>query len=1183
MIATPRDELSSKRTMGLSRTRSVDFDMTRSRTVRSVWLALVSILAVTVPGCFVDTIPSGARRTPEGDGPRVVFDVMHRPLPEIPQPNDVATFADPTSRTGRRLNVSLSASTSFESITRRGFDSMEGWGTFSPITVSFTRDAVTSEMDPAIDIEDVARRTRDYDPADDPFYVIDLVTGTPVPLDLGKGNFPLALVDRGRYWTNDARAEEDTLLFETVEEGAGVGASGYRPELDSDFDGVIDHPNVLRPSATLGGRARIEEVIDWYERETNTLRLRPVVPLEEKREYAVVLTDRLRAPSGSRVRSPFEYVHHAAQRTGAERVRDILGDPKGRAWYGDLAGTGLEHVAFVWTFTTQPVFDDLRILRDGLHGRGPFARLASQFPPDARAFKAMGTTLDEADEPPGAIDADPACTKRKRTPYAVDVATTRDAMRQLLERALGISGERLRRLTESLDSVDHLVVGSFESPYFLGDPKNEDPNGKFDLDFKTGEGRVARDTVQFWLSVPRPASGKKAPFPVTIWAHGTTLHADEIIARAGYFAKQGMAVMGINMPGHGLDLSGGLESVANAVFRTQCLSPWVRAIGTGRQRDLNGDGIADSGGLLWSAHAFHSRDNIRQSVIDEMQATRVIRSWDGVRRSTQDYNGDGVPDLAGDFDGDGVVDVGGPSAPITTSGNSFGGVLAMVHGAIDADVAAAAPISGGGGLVDVATRSALVPDSVVEKVLTPLVVAVPASDLPAKDGTAQTRCAPGQRSVRFVVNDLTESREIEIACLSQTELDIGRTVVLENVRSHERRCARTGEAGRFRVPIPANTGDRLDVQVYDAPDAVVSYKGCQILPDTLAGRRIKTFEQASIGTRQVGDSTKTCEAAFAGTDLDPAAGCQQFRDRFFPVGSPLVAPQEGLGLYRQSPEVRRLFDLTQAALDPGDPINFAPYYALRRATGPDGAVLPPRAIVAMSTAGDPFVPSGTNLAFARAAGAVPFLPPAYAETHPAWAEYATPQALWDALGGKTPNEALIEAHVLEGLARFERTSAGAACKPNYVSSSVCTTPESSTECVHALEDIDWLAEGKNLWDAPHPAVPLRLARSADVKIDSAASLDRAWEPRRFGAPFASDDAGWKGAAPLISVINTWIEPGGQHVFAFADPCRNFDDVVYYDHLLVRFLATEGKDLYFLSHPTSHHCLERESCAFFSVP
>ncbi len=104
-----------------------------------------------------------------------------------------------------------------------------------------------------------------------------------------------------------------------------------------------------------------------------------------------------------------------------------------------------------------------------------------------------------------------------------------------------------------------------------------------------------------------------------------------------------------------------------------------------------------------------------------------------------------------------------------------------------------------------------------------------------------------------------------------------------------------------------------------------------------------------------------------------------------------------------------------------------------------------------------------------------------------------------------------------------------------------------------------------------------------MKIDSAASLDRAWEPRRFGAPFASDDAGWKGAAPLISVINTWIEPGGQHVFAFADPCRNFDDVVYYDHLLVRFLATEGKDLYFLSHPTSHHCLERESCAFFSVP
>jgi hypothetical protein len=1153
-----------------------------------LWILFVAI-ATLIPGCMIDEIPRGARRTPPGTGPRVVFDVMKRPLPEIPQPNDVATFADPSSRTGRRLNVSLAAPTRFETIAREGFDSMEGWGTFAPITVAFERDATTSEIDAALDLEDIAKRTRDYDPGDDPFYVIDLTTGIPVPLDLGKGNFPLALVDRSKYWPNDPRANEDTLLFETVEEGAGIPQSAYRPELDTDFDGVVDHPNVLVPSLLEGGRnARIEEVIDWFERESNTLMLRPVVPLEEKREYAVVLTDRLHGPDGAPVRSPFDYIHHAQQRDGAERLRAILSDGQKRNWYGDIAGTGLDHVSFVWTFTTQPVFDDMRLLRDGLHGHGPFAHLARDFPPDAKAFKAIGTAIDELDEPPGAIDSTPACAKRKRTPFAVDVASTRDAMRQLLDKALGINPEELRRLQESLDAVDHLVIGSYESPYFMGNPKKEDPDAKFELDYKKGTGRINRDTVQFWLSVPKPRGGNtaKAPFPVTVWAHGTTLHADEIIARAGYFAKQGLAMMGINMPAHGLYLDPGLEAVANVVFRTECLSPWVRALGTGRQTDLNGDGTPDSGGLLWSAHVFHSRDNIRQSVIDELQATRVLRSWDGVRKSTQDYNGDGVPDLAGDFDGDGIVDVGGPNVPITTSGNSFGGVLALVHGALDPNVTATASISGGGGLMDVATRSALVPDSVIQQVLTPLLVGIPASAIPKKNDIAQTKCAPEQRSVRFVVNDLTISREIEIACLSATELDVGRTVVLENIRNRERRCARTGTEGRFRIPIPANVGDRLDVQVYDAPDAVVSYKGCAALPEAPLGRRIKTFEQASVGIAPVGDEAKTCEAAYASSnadDLDVAKGCQQYRDLFFPIGSPLIAPQEGLGLHRQSPEVRRLFNLTQAAVDPSDPINFAAFYGLHPPPGPDGKPMPPRAVIEMNTAGDPFVPSGTGYAFGRAAGAVPFLPPAFADTHPAWAEYATPLGLWNSLGGKTPNEVLIEAHVLEGLARFERTRSGAACTPNYVSSSVCTTPPAASECSKALSDIDWLAEGRNLWDAPHPAMPLRLARAVDVKVDNSISLARAWEPRSFGTPFVADEAGWKGQQPLVSVLNTWIEPSGQHVFAFGNPCRKFDDVVYYDHLLVRFLATQGKDLYFLSHPQSHLCLERESCPFFAPP
>lgn len=1134
-------------------------------------------LATALSACIVDTAPAGARRTPPGDGPLVVFDMVRQPLPEIPRPNDIATFADPTSRTGRRLDVSLVSPTRLESALREGLNTMEGWGTFAPITVAFAKSASTPELEPAIDLQEVAARTRDYDPADDPFYVIDLKTGVPVPLDVGKGNFPLAVADRSRYWPNDPRVNEDTLLFETVEEGAGIPQSAYRPELDTDFDGVIDHPNVLRAT---GRNARIEEVIDWYERQSDTLRLRPVVPLEEKREYAVVLTDRLHGPDGQPVRSPFPFIHHAQQARGAERVREILGDPGSRAWFGDVAGTGLDHVAFVWTFTTQPVYEDMRVLRDGLHGHGPFARLATEFPPEARAFKALGTTQSEADEPPGAINATPSCAKHAKTPFAVNIASTRDAMRQLLERTFGFSGEELRRVQESLENVDHLVIGSYESPYFLGDPKKEDPDARFELDYRSGTGRIGRDTVQFWLSVPRTNGAAKAPFPATVWAHGPQLHAGDIVTRAGSFAKQGLAVMAIDMPGHGLYLDPSREAAASEILRPECLSPWVKALGSGRHADLDGDGRPDSGGQWWSAHVFHSRDNVRQSVIDEMQATRVLRSWDGVRRSTQDYSGDGVPDLAGDFDGDGVPDVGGPSVAISTSGSSFGGIVAMIHGAIDPNVTASAPISGGGGLVDIATRSALLPDSVLEQRLTPLVVAIPASTVATKNAQPQTRCAPEHRSVRIVVNDLTASREIEIACLSPVELDIGRTVVLENLRNHERRCARTGQDGRFRIPVPANAGDRLDIQVYDAPDAVRSYKGCEPLAGAPVGRRIRTFEQAAVDIAPSSDPRKTCEAAHASKDLDPASGCQQYRDVFFPVGSPLVAPEEGLGLDRQSPELRRILDLAQAAGDPSDPINFAPYYGIRTAPGPDGAPMPPRALLEMSTAGDPLVPSATGYAFAKAAGAVPFLPPAFADTHPAWADYATPRALWDALGGRTPNDVLIETHTLEGMSRLERTRATSACAPNYVSSPVCTTPPSSTECDHAISDVDWLSEGKNPWDPPRPTMPLRLARAIDVRVRDTVSLTRAWEPRIFGAPFSSDEAGWTGTEPLVGVVNAWVAPKGAHGLAIGEPCKKFDDVTYYEQLLVHFLATQGRDLYFSSHPSSHFCLEREACAFF---
>ncbi|MDB5220038.1 MAG: hypothetical protein JWO86_7965, partial [Myxococcaceae bacterium] len=178
-------------------------------------LLLVSTLGVvTLAGaCGVDTAPDGLRATPPGNGPVVKFDVTHRPLPEVPLPNDVATFADPTSRTGRRINVSLVAPTFMERNAREDFATMEGWGISSPISVAFDRAPDSDPRAAAIDLEDVAARMQgdEHDLSNDPFYVVNLTTGLPVFVDVGNGYYPVTLRDPFRYFPNDPKAGESNL------------------------------------------------------------------------------------------------------------------------------------------------------------------------------------------------------------------------------------------------------------------------------------------------------------------------------------------------------------------------------------------------------------------------------------------------------------------------------------------------------------------------------------------------------------------------------------------------------------------------------------------------------------------------------------------------------------------------------------------------------------------------------------------------------------------------------------------------------------------------------------------------------------------------------------------------------------------------------------------------------------
>ncbi|MGH7294611.1 MAG: hypothetical protein ACRELB_06755, partial [Polyangiaceae bacterium] len=255
---------------------------------------------------------------------------------------------------------------------------------------------------------------------------------------------------------------------------------------------------------------------------------------------------------------------------------------------------------------------------------------------------------------------------------------------------------------------------------------------------------------------------------------------------------------------------------------------------------------------------------------------------------------------------------------------------------------------------------------------------------------------------------------------------------------------------------------------------------------------------------------------------------------------------------------------------------------LRSLPGIDGSPQAPRPLLVATTAGDNQVTTASGLAFARAAGALPFLPPDAVISMPDYADYATPQALWNLWGGETPNQILIDHHEMEGVSRLGRTP-GTGCGNDYASSATCSSPPAPdpSACTDALFDADWLGEALDSWGQQHQTPPLRLARLAAGRVTDAASLEQAWQPRIQGAPFTSD-GGWTPGQPLVASVTAYLDPKGQHDWSVGDPCQAWDGTTYMDNLLGRFFASDGQDLYYLSHPTTHACLANTSCSYFPV-
>ena len=902
-----------------------------------IFLWMVSLITPVGYGCL-SNMPSGLYKTDHALT-TVRMDFEHRPLPEIPLPNDIATRFDPTSATQRRINASMLAPTQLERRVRELIDELDGWSLMQPISIPFT-----GPLDPQSILN--GHRDADYDFKNDVIYLIDIDRTSPEfgqlhALDMGMGNYPVGVERRDGYWANDVRAETLSLLFEEYNED--LNENGLLDEgEDTDSDGVLDQPNYF-PNLTPSWddlSARMDALMTFYESETYTIVTQPVVPLRERTTYAVVVTKRLKDAQGHSVASPFQSINHTSQTQALNPLAEVLPD-----------GIVMEDIAFAFTFTTQTTSSEWISVRDGLYGHGIQAHFAQQFPAKLASIE----PIKEQTKFPNSRNLYILYGEEFEVALNLINTSFRDAETNSVS---------FDQLIESNRYVDYYVIGSYESPQLYNRvdsqgnplPKNDQSWPK-DLDQYPASTRS--ETVYFTLVVPRKevsVRGQGKPAPLVILGHGHTGNRFDAVNLGPYFARHGLATIAIDNPGHGLGLTDEKKEEVFNVLKLLGIIPFIEASLLDRAFDQNFDGKEDSGADYSDFYLFHTRDNVRQTILDYMQLIRIIRSFDGTRQWPFDVNKNKEAELAGDFDADGIVDI-GVDSPITMTGGSLGGITSMLMGSLEPEIEAIAPIVGGGGLGTIArrTHNSSVRRAVLLRTFGPIITGTPNED--------------GDTLIETIVPNINGKPGVFPLGIIKN-LQTHDTMRVVNESNGEMKCGHVNAEGRIRASIASDLGDRLRIEFFKGD--VQKGTHCKLAQDA------KSFQTLSAFSENI-----------------------TFQDQSYQATQPLVSLAEGLGHDRVTPDFRRFIGLGQLVMDRSDPAIYARhlqkeplvYDNTQQKTGAHALVT--------TGIGDLNVPVDAGMLFARSAGILEWKVP-----HPEW--------------GVPDNQVLIDHYVLEGMDELKR-------------------------------------------------------------------------------------------------------------------------------------------------------------------
>ncbi len=1071
---------------------------------------ILTFLFVLAASCGSDDDDVGLRAASPSDGPQINFDPEVRPFPDIPYPNDLMTRPDGDSPTGLRVNLPGPEEGFQEADVRGTLNEAPGFGLFSPITLSF---------DKPLDVEGLIERHQQTTPdfSDDAVYLVNVDPDSPgygefELLDMGLGNFPLTHARPDGFFPNDRRSDGTNLLFPSAEHHGG-------------------EPNLRDPGAD---PLEFGQLLDFYERKTNTLILRSVEPLKPATRYAVVLTSAVRGEDFRPVDSPFDAINHTHQTDDLEPIREILPEA-----FPERFDSALANIRFAWSFTTDVPTAPLEEIRAGLYGYGSMAELADEFPAE---FHTIHNVTGEDDD---------------QMTFSLDAILP--IVLQLAADEVGSGGAGL--LEDSYDYVSHLVSGSFLSPNLLGPEDGigiAEPDEIITIETPRGTVDITATEVPFLCVVPRAEYGTDPPFPVIIYSHAISSTRLEVLGFAGAMAKFGFASCTIDAAGHGVDIPSEFEDLLSTVASNQNLENLPFVLDFHRARDLTNNGTVDSGGDYFTSDMIHSRAMIGQTTIDQMQLVRILRSFDGTKRfvgderpleatrdvdADWDQSGDGEAELAGDFTGDGKIDFGG-DRPYVTWGTSLGGIQSSILAAVEPTVAAGASNAGGGGLGDIAVRTTIgnVRASVILRMMGPVLIGNPSADGQSTVLQWLLPVTTGARTVPLAeVPALEDGDRVVIRNLAREQHD---AIGSERARSEdvvEDGIFRLGTAAEAMGPAQRRTELGFDATLdlyedvmgctearecadvscdddhYCSPDGQCRpLAGCwgEFDPDAISEEMREQYDRRVIDDPTEFGDPLVVEIYGSDDELKEEIDTFEYelidQNILYPEGAPLAALSDGWGLTRQTPEFRQFVGTAQTLLEHVDPAAWAPHLSLRpleyeyeTADFQHGATN----FLTIGTLGDQVVPISASIAIARAAGAIETLEPDF--------YYGMPQ-----------NQYLIENYVYEGIPELDRFR---------------LYPQN-------LFDPDGLDQGR--WPAPKPtaAPPVRATRHTDTGVNAL----------RLG----------------------YLDAGGEHTFNVPDPSREFDGHAFLTNQVGWFLATGGQVI------SDDICLEdymMESCGFFASP